>query len=46
MDDTQDTYTLLVWPPAHPSGEPIPQEFYDRVTRVLEEAGGIDWEWV
>jgi len=45
-DADSDTYKLLVWPPAHPNGAPIPDEFYDYVSGVLEAAGGIDWEWV
>lgn len=45
MDEYGDTPTIYVWPKDHVDGDPIPDDFYDRLTVALT-AAGIAWEGV
>jgi len=43
MDEFGDTPSIYVWPKDHEDGNPLPEDFYDRVTQGLRSVG-IEWE--
>jgi len=43
MDEFGDTPTIYVWPKDHNEGDPLPEDFYARVTQGLKSVG-IEWE--
>lgn len=43
MDEFGETLTIYVWPKGHQEGDPYPEDFDDRLTKALADAG-IDWE--
>lgn len=45
MDEHGETPTIYVWPIDHEPGEPLPEDFSDKLREALN-AGGFDYEWV
>jgi hypothetical protein len=45
MDEFGETPTIYVWPIDHEEGQPLPDDFYQRLRDALT-AGGFDYESV
>ncbi len=39
MDEFGETPTIYVWPTYHEEGEPLPDDFYERLWKTLRAAG-------
>jgi len=45
MDEFGETPTFYIWPQNHEEGQPMPDDFYDKVRDALD-AAGLDFERV
>lgn len=43
MDEFGETPTIYVWPVDHDEGQPFPDDFWERLSAALSDAG-IAWE--
>lgn len=43
MDEFGETPTIYVWPKDHVEGDPLPDDFYRRLSECLGN-GGFEWE--
>ena len=43
MDEFGETPTIYVWPTDHIEGQPLPDDFYEKLGDALKSAG-FDWE--
>lgn len=39
MDEFGESPSFYIWPIDHVEGEPFPEDFYQRVTQALRDAG-------